>query len=51
MTKRDQIVAHMRVAGLENDRKAWTRLYVEHRISLAVAEQAWREGQALRRVA
>lgn len=44
-SKRELVLGHMRVAGYENDRKAWTRLYVENKISLAVAEEAWRNGR------
>lgn len=45
-SKRALILGHMRVAGCENDRKAWTRLYAENKISIAMAEEAWREGRA-----
>lgn len=45
-SKRELALGHMRVAGHENDRKAWMRLYAENKISLAVAEDAWRNGRA-----
>lgn len=45
-SKRELVLGHMRVAGHENDRKAWMRLYTENKISLAVAEDAWRNGRA-----
>ncbi len=45
-SKRDLVIGHMRVAGCEDDRKAWMRLYAENKISLAVAEEAWRTGRA-----
>jgi hypothetical protein len=45
---RAQAITYLRIAGQDNDRKAWTRLYAENKIGLAVAEKAWREGQALR---
>ncbi|HEV2155428.1 hypothetical protein [Bradyrhizobium sp.] len=43
---RKQILAALKAAGAANDRQAWTRLYVENRVSLVAANQQWREGQA-----
>jgi hypothetical protein len=37
----------LRAAGAENDKALFMRTYVENRISLAVANTAWREGQRL----
>lgn len=42
---RKQAIACIRAAGAEGDRKAFMRLYVENRISLQVANEAWQEGQ------
>jgi hypothetical protein len=39
----------MQAAGATNDRMAFTRLYVENRISRAFADEAWCKGVALRR--
>ena len=41
---RKQALAAMESAGAADDRQAFTRLYVENRISLAVANEAWRRG-------
>lgn len=46
---RKQAIACLKAAGATNDSKAWTRLYVENRISYAMAKQAWADGQALAR--
>jgi hypothetical protein len=43
---RKQVLAALKAAGASNDRQTWTRLYVENRVSLAVANQQWREGKA-----
>ena len=43
MTRKQTILA-MEAAGAADDRQAFTRLYVENRISLAVANEAWRKG-------
>lgn len=45
---RAQAIAAMRVAGYHEDRAAWTRLYVEQRVSFEKAQRAWREGAELR---
>lgn len=36
----------MRIAGIENDAKKWTRLYVESRINYEAARAAWNAGRA-----
>jgi len=43
---RKQVLASLKAAGATNDRQAWTRLYVENRVSLQVANQQWRDGRA-----
>ena len=45
MNKRKTAIEHMKIAGYNNDRHAWVRLYAEHRIGFEIAESAWREGQ------
>lgn len=42
---RKQILACLKAAGATNDRQAWTRIYVENRVSFTVATQQWRDGQ------
>lgn len=42
---RKQVLACLKVAGATDDRKTWMRLYVENRVSIAVANQQWREGR------
>jgi hypothetical protein len=39
----------MRVAGYHDDMRAWTRLYVEQRVSFAVANDQFKKGQQARR--
>ena len=46
MTRKEAISA-MEAAGAADDRQAFTRLYVENKISLAVANEAWRRGARL----
>ena len=46
---RKQTLAAMKAAGAANDKATFTRLFIENRISRAVADQAWRDGAALRR--
>ena len=44
MRPHDALIA-LRIAGYHNDSKAFSRLYVENRISLLAAKQAWDEGR------
>ncbi len=46
MSKRKTVLEHMKVAGANNDRHAWSRLYVENRVSREVAERQWQTGRA-----
>jgi hypothetical protein len=46
---RKQALAALKAAGAGNDRKTWTRVYVENRVSMTVAQQMWSEGQAFGR--
>jgi hypothetical protein len=46
--KREHAIAYLRIAGYDNDRAAWTRLYVENRVSYAAAKKAWEEGVLMR---
>lgn len=41
-------MAHLRIAGYHDDRAAWTRLYVENRVSYAAAKRAWAAGKLAR---
>ena len=43
MTRKDAL-AYMRIAGYHNDKPAFTRLLIEHRISRESANEAWRKG-------
>lgn len=45
---RKQAIAALKVAGAQDDRKTWMRVYVENRVSLAVAHEAWHDGQKFR---
>lgn len=42
--KRKDALAYMRIAGYHDDKARFTQLYMEHRISRPVADDAWREG-------
>ena len=46
--KRTDLIRALKGCGAENDRAKFTRLYIENRISRGVADQAWRDGAALR---
>lgn len=48
-SQRELTLSHMRLAGYGDDHKAWTRLYVEGRVSYAVAKKMWQQGVELRR--
>lgn len=45
---RAMAIEHLRVAGYHDDRGAFTRLYVENRISYEAAKKAYGEGRSLR---
>lgn len=44
---RAQALVRIRAAGAEGDRRAFVRLYVENRVSIAAATEAWNEGVRL----
>lgn len=44
---RKQALEHMKHAGATGDRARFTRLYIENRVSLAIARAAFDEGQRL----
>lgn len=48
MTKRQQVLAHMRIAGYNNDTFAFTRLYCENRIKRSVADEAFYAGRRIK---
>ena len=43
---RKQALACIRVAGFHDDSAAFTRLYLENRVSLVAARQAFQDGRA-----
>ena len=47
MTRR-QAINHLRVAGYHRDMRAFTRLYVENRVSIQAAREAYAEGERMR---
>jgi len=47
-SQRELTLAHLRIAGYDNDSATWTRLYIENKISYAAAKQAWAEGVRMR---
>jgi hypothetical protein len=44
--KRADLIACLKHAGATGDKKTFTRLYCENRISRAVADKAWSDGVA-----
>lgn len=41
---RQQYLDNMKAAGARGDKATFTRLYIESRVSLQAANQAWRDG-------
>ena len=46
MTRKTALVL-LRVAGYHNDTKAFVRLYVENRVSIAAADREWERGKQM----
>lgn len=46
--KRAHAIDYLRIAGYHADRAAFTRLYVENRVSYSAATEAYRAGQKAR---
>ena len=46
--KHKDALAWIRIAGFHDDKRAFTRLYVENRISFAVAQERFRAGAEAR---
>lgn len=44
MSRRQWVLNALKAAGASNDRQAWTRLYVENRVSYTTAMAKWQEG-------
>lgn len=42
---RKSAIANIRIAGYHNDHRSMVRIYTEHRISLAVAREAFELGE------
>lgn len=47
MTRR-QAINHLRIAGYHHDMRSFTRLYVENRVSIKTAREAFAEGERMR---
>ncbi len=47
-TRRAAAIVALRRAGYAGDRAAWTRLLVESRVGLTIAQHAWTAGQRVR---
>lgn len=43
------VLEAMRLAGFENDRGRWMRLYIENPIGRAAADEAWAKGERQRK--
>lgn len=48
-SKRQVAINGMRFAGYHDDKRAFTRLLIESRVSRAVANEAWQYGVAAKR--
>lgn len=46
MSAYGRAIESMRYAAYHDDRKAWTRLYIENRVSFLRANEAWKSGVA-----
>lgn len=46
---RSVVLEAMRLAGFENDRGRWMRLYIENPIGRTAADDAWAKGQRQRK--
>lgn len=46
--KRAHALTALRAAGYHGDNARWTRVYIENRVSIPVANRMWREGAAAR---
>jgi len=46
--KRADALIHIRVAGYHSDSRAFTRLYVENRVSRSAADAEWHRGAAMK---
>lgn len=44
MDKREIALSSCRVAGYHNDKMAFTRAYIDNRLSIAAANEAWQQG-------
>lgn len=44
ITKREKVLAAIKVAGFSNDQKAFLRLYAENRVDFAAAKAAYADG-------
>lgn len=47
--KRPEVLQAMKAAGAQGDQTTFYRLFVEYRISYAVAHEAYKEGQRFKR--
>lgn len=45
MTKRENALGWMRIAGYHDDKRTFTRLLFENRVSRKAADEAWQQGQ------
>lgn len=48
MNRKDLLIC-LKDCGAQNDKSRFTRLYIENRISLSIANKFWRDGVALRK--
>lgn len=47
-SQRELTLSHLRIAGYDNDRGTWTRLYIENKVSYAIAKEALAAGVRMR---
>jgi hypothetical protein len=45
MNRRENVLSWMRIAGYHDDKRRFTRLLIENRISRKAADEAWQQGR------
>jgi len=48
MNRRENVLGWIRIAGYHDDKRRFTRLLIENRISRKAADEAWQQGQKQR---
>lgn len=48
MTKREKAIATLKVAGYHQDKSLFTKVYIENRLNIQVAQQAYEVGYKMK---